>query len=133
MRTILSINFPDLPKQLVPHLLAGDFRLVLLQGIAEDSLFLPSQAAAVLIRFRDGLATAENICIEIKKRAPDMPLIVISPNTDTATKVRMLELGADDYVEEPFAPEELIARLRSVLRSRSVRATTGRTCSTDAR
>jgi hypothetical protein len=81
MRTILSINFPDLPKQLIQHLLAGDFRLVPLERITEDSLFSPSQAAAVLIRFRDGLATAENVCIEIKKLAPDMPLIVISPNT----------------------------------------------------
>src|SRR5215469_6004053 len=126
MRTILSINFPDLPKQLIQHLLAGDFRLVPLERVTEDSLFFPSQAAAVLIRFRDGLATAENVCIEIKKLAPDMPLIVISPNTDTATKVRLLELGADDYVEEPFAPEELIARLRSVLRSRGLRAISGR-------
>jgi len=122
MRTIFSVNFPDLPKQLIQHLLAGDFRLVPLERITADSLFSPSQAAAVLIRFRDGLSTAENVCIEIKKLAPDMPLIVISPNTDTATKVRLLDLGADDYVEEPFAPEELIARLRSVIRSRSLRA-----------
>jgi|SRR5215469_5834253 len=124
MRTILSINFPDLPKQLVQHLFAEDFQVVPLNRIPEDSLSLSSQAAAVLIRLRDGIAAAEKVCIEIKKLAPDMPLIVISPNTDTATKVRLLEVGADDYVEEPFAPEELIARIRSILRSRSLRPTT---------
>lgn len=41
------------------------------------------------------------------------------------TEVRLPEVDADDYVEEPFAAKELIARLRSVLRSRRFRATHG--------
>jgi DNA-binding response OmpR family regulator len=47
-----------------------------------------------------------------------MPLVVLSPRTDIETKILLFEMGADDYVEEPFAVDELIARLRSIIRSR---------------
>lgn len=44
------------------------------------------------------------------------PLIVVSARDDTMSKVSALDLGADDYVIKPFVSEELLARLRSVLR-----------------
>lgn len=44
------------------------------------------------------------------------PLIVVSARDDTMSKVNALDLGADDYVIKPFVSEELLARLRSVLR-----------------
>src|SRR5476649_2728904 len=45
-----------------------------------------------------------------------VPVLVLSARTDTIDKVRALELGADDYMTEPFWPEELIARVRARLR-----------------
>jgi two-component system KDP operon response regulator KdpE len=45
-----------------------------------------------------------------------MPLIVLSAVGDDEQKVRALEAGADDYVMKPFAPRELVARLRATLR-----------------
>jgi DNA-binding response OmpR family regulator len=47
------------------------------------------------------------------------PLIVVSARDDTMGKVSALDLGADDYVIKPFVSEELLARLRSVLRRRA--------------
>jgi len=47
------------------------------------------------------------------------PLIVVSARDDTMSKVSALDLGADDYVIKPFVSEELLARLRSVLRRRA--------------
>ena len=46
----------------------------------------------------------------------DLPVVVLSAKSDTAVKVRALELGADDYVTRPFWPEELLARVSARLR-----------------
>ena len=58
---------------------------------------------------------APEVCISMRKIA-DTPMIVLSGNTQTSDKIRMLELGADDYVEKPFDPGELKARIHAVLR-----------------
>jgi DNA-binding response OmpR family regulator len=46
----------------------------------------------------------------------DTPVLVLSARNETTTKVRALELGADDYVTKPFWPEELLARIQARLR-----------------
>src|ERR1700682_5789154 len=43
-------------------------------------------------------------------------VIVISARGDQADKVRALDMGADDYLAKPFGSEELLARIRAVLR-----------------
>ena len=53
-----------------------------------------------------------------------VPIIVLSVRSNEAEKVRLLELGADDYVVKPFGMAELMARVRVVLR-RQMRATSG--------
>ena len=53
-----------------------------------------------------------------------VPLIVLSVRSSEAEKVRLLELGADDYVVKPFGMAELLARVRVALR-RQMRAATG--------
>lgn len=45
-----------------------------------------------------------------------MPIIVLSGRSDADEKVAALDAGADDYVTKPFAMNELLARLRAVLR-----------------
>lgn len=53
-----------------------------------------------------------------------IPLIVLSVRSNEAEKVRLLELGADDYVVKPFGMAELLARARAALRRR-IRVSTG--------
>lgn len=50
-----------------------------------------------------------------------LPTLVLSARLDTADKVAALDLGADDYLTKPFDGDELLARLRVVLRRRGVR------------
>jgi two-component system, OmpR family, KDP operon response regulator KdpE len=50
------------------------------------------------------------------RRHYDVPMIVLSGERAEADLVAALDLGADDYVEKPFRPSELLARIRSVLR-----------------
>ena len=55
---------------------------------------------------------APEVCISMRKIS-DTPMIVLSGNTQTSDKIRMLELGADDYIEKPFDPDELKARIHA--------------------
>jgi two-component system KDP operon response regulator KdpE len=54
----------------------------------------------------------------------NVPIIVLSVRSNEADKVKLLELGADDYVVKPFGMAELLARVRVALR-RQMRAATG--------
>lgn len=50
------------------------------------------------------------------RRVSDVPVIMLTARGDTLDKVVGLELGADDYVQKPFEPKELLARVKAVLR-----------------
>lgn len=56
-----------------------------------------------------------DICREIRKTS-DVPIIMLTARSDTLDKVVGLELGADDYLQKPFEPKELLARVKAVLR-----------------
>ena len=49
-------------------------------------------------------------------RTSHVPIIMVSARNSVQDKVKGLELGADDYLVKPFAPDELIARIKSLLR-----------------
>jgi len=59
----------------------------------------------------DGMALTRRI-----REHSTVPIIILSAIGDERKKVEALELGADDYVTKPFSTEELLARIRSVLR-----------------
>ncbi len=46
----------------------------------------------------------------------DLPVIFITARRDEVERIAGLELGADDYVVKPFSPQELVSRVRAVLR-----------------
>jgi two-component system KDP operon response regulator KdpE len=62
----------------------------------------------------DGLRLLERL----RDGGSTVPVVVLSSRTDEAGKVKALDLGADDYVTKPFGMDELLARLRTVLRHR---------------
>ena len=45
------------------------------------------------------------------------PVIFLTAKTDESDRVKGLELGGDDYITKPFSPRELVARIRTVLRT----------------
>ena len=49
----------------------------------------------------------------------DLPILMLTARDATADRVRGLDMGADDYLVKPFAYEELLARVRALLRRRS--------------
>jgi two-component system, OmpR family, response regulator CpxR len=52
---------------------------------------------------------------QVRRRSP-IPVIVLTARTAQADRVLGLDAGADDYLPKPFGPEELLARVRAVLR-----------------
>jgi two-component system OmpR family response regulator len=57
-----------------------------------------------------------NLCPWVKQIAPGLPVIMLTAQGDTLSRVLGLELGADDYLPKPFEPRELVARIKAVLR-----------------
>lgn len=55
------------------------------------------------------------LCRSIRK-ASDVPIVMVTARADTHDVVAGLEAGADDYLTKPFAPKELSARIRALLR-----------------
>jgi DNA-binding response OmpR family regulator len=55
------------------------------------------------------------VCRTIR-RSSDVPIVMVTARADTHDVVAGLEAGADDYLTKPFAPKELSARIRALLR-----------------
>ncbi|WP_460524283.1 response regulator transcription factor [Flindersiella endophytica] len=60
----------------------------------------------------DGIAT----CRALRASGDDVPILVLTARDAIADRVAGLDAGADDYLTKPFALEELLARLRALLR-----------------
>jgi DNA-binding response OmpR family regulator len=75
--------------------------------------------SAVILDLRLPGMPGNDLCREIKKEAPALPVIVLSAKAEITDKVLLLEMGADDYVTKPFSPRELLARVRAAMRRTS--------------
>jgi two-component system, OmpR family, KDP operon response regulator KdpE len=73
----------------------------------------PPDAMVLDLVLPDG--SGVDLCSEVRTWS-SLPIIVLSAVGDEREKVRALDVGADDYITKPFGTEELLARLRAVLR-----------------
>jgi len=85
-------------------------------GKAGLEAFHACHPSAVVLDLRLPGMPGNDVCREIKKEAPTLPVIILSAKTDVTDKVLLLEMGADDYVTKPFSPRELVARVRAAVR-----------------
>ena len=85
-------------------------------GAAGLGAFRTAAPSAVVLDLRLPKMSGQDVCREIKERAPSLPIIVLSAASDVVDKVLLLEMGADDYVTKPFSPRELLARVRTAMR-----------------
>lgn len=60
--------------------------------------------------------TGLEVCKDIRERGKPLPILMLSVKSDIATKVELLNAGADDYLSKPFSLEELLARINALLR-----------------
>jgi two-component system KDP operon response regulator KdpE len=73
----------------------------------------PPDAMVLDLVLPDG--SGVDVCTEIRAWST-LPILVLSAVGDEREKVRALDAGADDYVTKPFGADELLARLRAVMR-----------------
>jgi two-component system response regulator MprA len=62
----------------------------------------------------DGL----EVCRQLRSTGDDLPILVLTARDSVSERVAGLDAGADDYLPKPFALEELLARMRALLRRR---------------
>lgn len=73
---------------------------------------------AVLLDWMLPRVSGIEVCRQIRRTPAwrDLPVIMLTARGEEGDRVRGLDSGADDYVVKPFSPNELIARLRAVIR-----------------
>jgi DNA-binding response OmpR family regulator len=103
IRLWISLRWPDCVTLTTPR---GAEGLHLVQAESPDLVILD-------LTLPDGHGL--DFLTEIR-RLSDVPLLIVSGAADEATRVKGLELGADDYVVKPFSHMELLARMQASLR-----------------
>lgn len=75
----------------------------------------------VILDFKMPRLDGRAVCRELKKDIllSHMPIIMLTGKGDISDKVGGIDAGADDYVVKPFEPQELIARIRMIIRRAS--------------
>lgn len=66
----------------------------------------------------DGL----DIAVEIRRSRPDVPILMLTARSEEETKLRGFAAGVDDYLTKPFSMDELVARVKALLRRSRVEA-----------
>jgi two-component system alkaline phosphatase synthesis response regulator PhoP len=85
----------------------GDIGVTRAVDAAPDAVILD-----VMLPTLDGF----EVCRELKHRGLHMPILMLTARNQESDKIRGLELGADDYVTKPFSINELLARVKAMLR-----------------
>ena len=75
----------------------------------------------VMMPFTDGLS----VCRELRRQGIRMPILMLTARDQVTDRVAGLAAGADDYLVKPFAIDELLARVRALLRRTSVSSSLG--------
>ena len=88
----------------------GQQALEAIEGQRPDALVLDVMMPRV-----DGL----EVCRRLRNAGDDIPVLVLTAREAVSDRVAGLDAGADDYLAKPFALEELLARLRALLRRRT--------------
>ena len=81
----------------------------------------------VMLPGMDGFSLTRNL-----RDRSDVPIILLTSRREESDRIAGLELGADDYVVKPFSPQELVSRVRAVLRrthSKMIRSMKGKSIS----
>jgi DNA-binding response OmpR family regulator len=66
----------------------------------------------IMLPYIDGFAVAE----KIRKKFPQLPILMLTARTAAKDRIKGLEIGADDYLTKPFHLEELLLRIRGMLK-----------------
>jgi two-component system KDP operon response regulator KdpE len=111
---------PQIVRALQINLKARGYE-VHLAGTGTSALKVAAQHPPELVILDLGLPDFDGVDVIRGLRGwTDAPILVLSGRTDQTDKVEALDAGADDYVTKPFGIDELLARMRAVLRRSTI-------------
>lgn len=108
-----DINICELVKLYI--LKAGYEPLIAYNGIKAMQIFNEEQPSLVVLDVMLPGTNGVEICKTIRKIS-NVPIIMLTAKGEFNDRITGLEAGADDYVCKPFDPNELVARIKAVLR-----------------
>ena len=115
--TILVVEDEPNIADLVDLYLSRDGYRVLKQATGEGGLAAVRDQRPRLVVLDVGLPDIDGLEVCRRIRATSaLPVIFLTARAEEIDRVLGLELGADDYLTKPFAPAELVARVKAVLR-----------------
>ena len=100
-------------------------RVLTEEGLAVDSCATGTDAVAqaqtgvydlVILDWMTPEMDGLTVCRELRRTGCSSPILMLTARGETREKVLALEVGADDYMVKPFEVEELVARIRALLR-----------------
>lgn len=117
MRILLVEDEPELASALRTALRRHDMVVDHASSLLEAEDYAEAEGYDAILLDRqlpdgDGLTLVP----KLRGRGNATPVLVLTARSDTSDKVDGLDMGADDYLAKPFAFEELLARLRALLR-----------------
>ncbi len=117
MRILIIEDEPVLRKQLIELLQQQDYQCDGCDN-GHDGLYYASEYphdAAIIDLGLPGMSGIE-IIQQLRQQGLSLPILILTARDGWQNKVAGLEAGADDYLTKPFQPEELLARLKALLR-----------------
>ena len=120
MRVLIVEDEPNLGNQLKNTLESAGYAIGLATD-GEEGHYLGSSENYDAVVLDLGLPEVDGLTVldRWRKEGKTMPVLVLTARDSWSDKVAGLDAGADDYVAKPFQTEELIARLRALIRRAS--------------
>lgn len=125
METILIID-DNIETQILLKTILKSYKLIVAYNLKEAEVYFQTEKIDLILLDLylpdgNGMMFLKKLCPE--PNVPKVPVIIISSSDDITSKVTGLKSGADDFITKPFAPEDVQARIISVLRRGPARHT----------
>ncbi len=124
---------PRIPSDEAPHLLVVDddsrIRTLITRFLTENGFRVTAAQSAEEARKKMGIMDFDLLIVDVMmpgesgmdftaavRTASAVPILMLTARSETESRIRGLELGADDYLAKPFDPRELLLRINNVLK-----------------
>ncbi|SEF90837.1 response regulator transcription factor [Paenibacillus sp. UNC499MF] len=122
--TILVIDDDEKITSMLRRSLAFEGYTIVTANNGNDGLkkMLEQEPHLVILDVMMPVVDGWEVCRRIREGGSSVPILMLTAKDEVNDRVKGLDLGADDYLIKPFALEELLARVRVLLRRRNERA-----------
>ncbi len=85
-------------------------------GVTASFLVQTNKYNLIILDRKIPLKDGKKVCVEIRETNKKIPIIILSAVNELKEKIDILNCGANDYIEKPFKPEELLYKVSTLLK-----------------